>query len=273
MCQEQAVEELKRRAVDLASIAGVTLIENCVRLRLSEAGKLGAVLVDGVSLADALPKRKRLHDGLCIAIQPTDEPETFTRSHLLIRVQMWEPEKMQLRPHPREVAVESGVTTVADLQQTLAAWINAITGADSDTCPSESIKFLKPFGFQIRDPEGLPMLWHTKAQPSAESHVTTGVLNLKAGDLLLFKDSRIPEQIDPPPTDQGSKSKSDSAPARAEAPGFRILTPAEQIEAERRAAENRRPDGQDAIDIAKRMDAVKAAGLGSSGGVSRTKSV
>ena len=92
--------------------------------------------------------------------------------------------------------------------------------------------------------------------------------------LLFKKDSRIPEQIDPPPTDEGSDCKGDgSAPARPEAPGFRILTPSEQIQAEREAAKTRRLDGQDAADIAKRMDAVKAAGLGSSGGIARTESV
>jgi hypothetical protein len=36
----------------------------------------------------------------------------------------------------------------------------------------------------------LTMLQHTKAQPSAECHATAGVLNLKVGDLLLFKDSQ-----------------------------------------------------------------------------------
>ena len=117
------------------------------------------------------------------------------------------------------------------------------------------------------------MLWHTKAQPSAESHVTAGVLNLKAGDLLLFKDSRIPEQVDPPPNEASDNKSDGKAPVRAEAPGFRILTPSEQIEAEREAAKTRRLDGQDAVDIAKRMDAVKAAGLGSSSGVTRTNSV
>lgn len=269
--QQDEVGELKHRAVDLASCIGVELSANCMRLRLSEAGKLGAVLVDGVSLEDALPKGKRLHDGLCIAIQPTDGPEVFTRSHLLIRVQLWLPDKCQLRPHSREIAIESGVTTAADLQRQLAV---DVPGVDSDPCPPDAIKFLKAMNFQIRDREALPMLWHTKAQPSAESYVTAGVLNLKAGDLLLFKDSRIPEQIDPPPTDQGSDSKSDcSAQGRPEAPGFRILTPSEQIEAEREAARSRRIDGQDAADIAKRMDAVKAARLGSSGGIARTNSV
>ena len=269
--QHEEVGELKQRAVSLASDAGVVIQKDCLRLRLSQnGGKLGAVLVDGVPIADALPKGKRLHDGLCIAIQPTVEPETFTRSHLLVRVQEWLPDKTQLGPPPRELAVESGVTSTADLQRTLAAWIDA-TGEGSDPCPPEAIKFLKPFGFQIRDPQSLPLLWHTKTQPAAESHVTEGALNLRAGDLLLYKDSRTPEQIEPPAVDESKESDSSASGARPEAPGFRILTPSEQIEAERQAAMTRTPDAQNAKG-AQTVDAAKEASLGSSA-MQRTKSV
>ena len=97
---------------------------------------------------------------------------------------------------------------MADLQQILAGWVD-VTDGDSDPCPPAAIEFLKQFCFQIRDREALTMLQHTKAQPSAECHATAGVLNLKVGDLLLFKDSRVPEQIEPPPIDEGSESKGD----------------------------------------------------------------
>ena len=181
---------------------------------------------------------------------------------------------MKLAPNPRELAIHSGTTT-ADLQRTLAQWIGAASSEGSEPCPREAIHFLKPFGFQLKDPEALPMLWHTKAQPPTEQIVAAGVFNCKPGDLLLYKDSRIPEQVEPPAVHAGSGSEAEraAASARVEAPGFRILSPAEQIEQESKQAENRRTDGQDFVDIASRKAAVKAAGLGSGASIARTNSL
>lgn len=272
VCREDAVADLKQRIVDLADATSGLKVD-CMRLRLVEnAGKLGAVLVDGMVLSDAVPRGKKLHDGLKIAIQPTHEPETFTSSHLLIRCQRWLPAEMKLdAPPPRELAVESGATTVGDLQATFAQWCNAGSEAGSGLFPVESMHVLKPFGFQLKDAEALSLLWGTKGQPSTDSIVTSGALNCKAGDLLLYKDSRASEQVEPPPvTEDGASAK----PERVEAPGFMILTPDAQLAREQAAAEKRQPQGQMAVDLEERMAVLKANDVGAGGGgIARTNSL
>lgn len=243
-----------------------------MRLRLVEnAGKLGAVLCDGTSLMDALSIGKKLQDGLNVAIQPTDEPETFTPAHLLIRCQRWLPAEMRLDTATRELAVECGTTTVGDLQGTCAQWVNAVNDADTEACPAPSINVLKPFGFQMKDPEAIALLWGTKGQPATDSLVTSGVLNCKAGDLLLYKDSREAEQLEPPPVSDGSASK----PAREDAPGFKILSPTEQLAREQAAAEKRQPQGRMAVDLEERLTVLQAHGVGAggTGGIQRMNSL
>ena len=122
------MSDLKRRIVELG--APTSLRADCMRLRLIQTGgKLGAVLVDGVSLSDAVPKG-RLSDGLKLAVTPTQEPEQFTAAHRLVRVQRWIPATMRLVPNPREIAVEEAVTTVSELQQTLARFVGDEFGKD-----------------------------------------------------------------------------------------------------------------------------------------------
>jgi hypothetical protein len=74
--REETVENVKQRVVDLAAAAEVALTGDCMRLRLLEnAGKLGAVLIDGAALEDALPKGKGpIRDGLKLAIQVRSHP-------------------------------------------------------------------------------------------------------------------------------------------------------------------------------------------------------
>ena len=241
-----------------------------MRLRLIQTGgKLGAVLVDGVSLSDAVPKG-RLSDGLKLAVTPTQEPEQFTAAHRLVRVQRWIPATMRLVPNPREIAVEEAVTTVSELQQTLARFVG-------DECPPGAIHVMKPFAFQLRDTQAIPVLWHTKPQPSAVSFVTAAGLNAAAGDLILYKDSRDPEQVEPPAVEEGGESGGGGGggAGRVEAPGFRILSPEEQLERERVQAEQR-PSGQFAADMEERMAVLKAAGVTSaheSAAMARTNSV
>lgn len=88
---------------------------------------------------------------------------------------------------------------------------------------------------------------------------------------MLYKDSRVPEQVEPPPVaEDGASAK----PERVEAPGFRILLPAEQLAREQAAAEKRQPQGQMAADLEERLAVLDANGVGTGGGgIARTNSL
>eukprot|EP01052_Picozoa_sp_SAG31_P055566 SAG31_NODE_15415_length_756_cov_1.566210_2_plen_121_part_01 len=102
------------------------------------------------------------------------------------------------------------------------------TGRQCANCvatAATNVLVCKPFSYQLRDPLEIAKLW-AKPQPSSDSLVAAGKLNMAPGALLLFKDARIPEKFEVPVEDKESLGANATRFARPEAPGFRITVEA-----------------------------------------------
>ena len=186
-------------------------------------------------LSSMLEKGQSLSDGFPLFAQPLEEPETFTPNHLLLRVAQWHPAGGRLGP-AEELALPRD-TTLAQLKARLAA-------------EPEHLRLAKPWLWMTRDPALIAGLaWK---EPPEDETVGGARWRLKDGDLLIFKDARVPEAAAPP-------AREDPRGA-GEAPGaevgFRIFSADESLQRLDRA---RREETERQQRIRVQMDQVRAA--------------
>jgi hypothetical protein len=202
-----------------------------------------------------------------IVIQKIKSKEVFTRNHMLLRVQQWNP-NTKILSSIEEIGIDRN-GTINDLKIRLAMIYNQMRQEEKEKegekdhdhdddideenkkkindknddnnnnninetmepLTNDDISFVKPFSYLLKDLENMKKLkWNVFLKN--ENLLTEAPLRLKDGDLIVFKNKHYNEQIDKNNNSNDSNNNLKNNHHRSEEVGFNIYTPAQQLQRE-----------------------------------------
>ena len=190
-----------------------------MRLRELRADALGTLYCDDRTL---VKNRKGLQDFDCIAVQKTAIPEVTTKDTLLVNVYRWHTKDKRLEG-PTEMAF-SKQTRIAALQEALSK----LSGI-----PAGDVKVDKPMKWRLKELSEIPRLPWDNKKLKPTSRIGYKPWKCRPGDCIVFKDGRVPEDVEAPDVQAINASLFRNAPERA----IKILSPEEIEERERKVKE------------------------------------